>query len=89
MNIEQLMDESRMAILQFRRLNNCTCVLKFCGGKVQTLSTRDVPKRYPQSLFISVHDQKNGLALSQWRQIGQTLLTQLNKENSCQKLRKH
>lgn len=84
MNREQLINEVRYAIMQFRRLNNRTCVLKICDGKVQALSTRDAPKHYPQSLFISIDEQNKGLTNSQWKQIGQTLLTQYNNEKSCQ-----
>ncbi len=84
MNREKLIDEAKIAIRQFRRLNYCTCILMFSGGKVRALSTRYAPKRYPQSLFISADEQKKGLSGSQWKQIGQTLLTQYNNEKSCQ-----
>ncbi len=84
MNLEKLIDEAKIAIILFRRLNYCTCVLWFSVGKVRALSTKYAPKRYPQSLFISVDEQNKGLSDSQWNQIGKTLLTQLNKEKSCQ-----
>jgi hypothetical protein len=85
MNHEQLIDEARIAVKQFRRLNYCTCVLWFSVGKVRALSAKYAPKRYPQSLFISVDEQNKGLPISQWEQIGKSLLTQLNKEKSCPK----
>ncbi|MBA7574845.1 hypothetical protein ES708_16660 [subsurface metagenome] len=84
MNLEQLIDEAKIAVKQFRRLHNCHCFLKFSGGKVQALSARDAPRRYPQSLFISIDEQKKGLSNLQWKQIAQSLLTQCKNEISCQ-----
>ncbi len=85
MNREQLIYEAKIAVKLFRKLNNCTCFLRIIGGKVQTLSAKDAPRRYPQSLFISVVEQNIGLSDSQWNQIGKILLTQHTKEKSCQK----
>lgn len=84
MNSKTLISQAGFAIDIFKIDYNSACCLCIKDGFVVAVPASNSSHRTPSCLFLTHIEQKKGLSNLQWNRIGQTLLTQYDKEKSCQ-----